>query len=61
MYCFLVANPFYGMEKRHPFNKEYQTVVNREMDGLASHALRLIAVGYKPLTTGNIILHEERG
>ena len=31
--------------KTAPFNKEYQSVVNREMDGLASHALRLIAVG----------------
>ena len=44
--------------KTAPFNKEYQTVVNREMDGLASHALRLIAVGYKPLSAGNVILHE---
>ena len=45
--------------KTAPFNKEYQSVVNREMDGLASHALRLIAVGFKPLTTGNILLHED--
>lgn len=46
-------------EKTAPFNKEYQSLVNREMDGLASHALRLIAVGYKPLSAGNVILHED--
>lgn len=46
-------------EKTAPFNKEYQSLVNREMDGLASHALRLIAVGYKPLSDGNVILHED--
>ena len=40
--------------KTAPFNKEYQSLVNREMDGLASLALRMIAVGYKPLSAGNI-------
>ena len=45
--------------KTAPFNKDYQQLVNREMDGLASHALRMIAVGYKPLATGNMIFHEE--
>lgn len=45
--------------KTAPFNKDYQLLVNREMDGLASHALRMIAVGYKPLATGNMIFHEE--
>lgn len=45
--------------KTAPFNKEYQTLVNREMDGLASLALRMIAVGFKPLSTGNIVLHED--
>ena len=45
--------------KTASFNKEYQSLVNREMNGLASHALRLIAVGYKPLSSGNILLHED--
>ena len=44
--------------KTASFNKDYQSVVNREMEGLASHALRMIAVGYKPLSSGNMILHE---
>lgn len=45
--------------KTAPFNKDYQLLVNRQMDGLASHALRMIAVGYKPLAAGNMIFHEE--
>lgn len=45
--------------KTASFNKEYQSLVNREMNGLASHALRLIAVGYKQLPSGNILLHED--
>lgn len=45
--------------KTAPFNKEYQSLVNREMDGLASLALRMIAVGYKPLSAGNVLLHED--
>lgn len=44
--------------KTASFNKDYQSVVNREMEGLASHALRMIAVGYRPLSSGNMILHE---
>ena len=42
--------------KQQRLSEMYQTVVNREMDGLASHALRLIAVGFKPLTAGQIQL-----
>lgn len=45
--------------KTAPFNKEMQMLVNKEMDGLASLALRIIAVGFKPVPTGNILLHEE--
>lgn len=46
-------------EKTAPFDKKYQSVVNREMEGLASHALRMIAIGYKPLAAGHMVLHEE--
>ncbi|USK61152.1 cation-translocating P-type ATPase [Peribacillus asahii] len=45
--------------KTAPLNKEYQASVHREMEGLASLALRMIAVGYKPLAAGHVVLHEE--
>jgi Ca2+-transporting ATPase len=39
-------------------NRESKERVQQDMNGLASQALRMIAVGYKPLSKGTILLHE---
>ncbi|MGE7601860.1 calcium-translocating P-type ATPase, SERCA-type [Peribacillus sp. NPDC097675] len=39
-------------------NREHNERVQQEMNELASSALRMIAVGYKPLSKGTILFHE---
>ena len=39
-------------------NRESKDRVQQDMNGLASQALRMIAVGYKPLSKGTVLLHE---
>ncbi|MGE7779200.1 calcium-translocating P-type ATPase, SERCA-type [Peribacillus sp. NPDC097264] len=41
-----------------PLNRENKERVQLKMNELASSALRMIAVGYKPLSKGTILLHE---
>lgn len=45
--------------KTTTLNKENQSIVYKAMDSLASQALRMIAVGYRPISSGQIILREE--
>lgn len=44
--------------KSGPLNRESKERVQQDMSELASQALRMIAVGYKPLSKGTILLHE---
>lgn len=44
--------------KSEILNRESKERVQQDMNELASQALRMIAVGYKPLPKGTILLHE---
>jgi len=37
---------------------EFQTQINEAINGLAEQALRTIAIGYKPIPSGTVLLHE---